>query len=100
MMLFTENIFLPSRFKFTNKIAQNVRFEDTSIMEFNELFQPNIEREPYDISKIASWNWTGVDLSTESQYKKIKNPSRTRKARDFNPKACDKSINWWLENGL
>jgi len=53
-----------------------IRFEDTSIMEFNELFQPKIERVPYDISKIASWNWTGVDLSTESQYKKHKNPTR------------------------
>ena len=56
-----------------------IRFEDTSIMEFNELFQPKIEREPYDISKIVSWNWTGVDLSTESQYKKIKNPPRLEK---------------------
>jgi len=56
-----------------------IRFEDTSILEFNELFQPKTEREPYDISKIISWDWGGVDLKIESQYRKIKNPQRLEK---------------------
>ena len=48
-------------------------------MEFNERFQPKIVREPYDLSKIISWNLTNADLSIESQYRKIKNPPRLKK---------------------
>lgn len=59
-----------------------IRFEDTTLMEFNELFCPKTEREPYAISKIISWEWNGVNLRNESQFKKYKNPQRLEKVQD------------------
>jgi len=46
-----------------------ITFEDTSQLEYNELFQPKSNREPYNASKIEEWDWSGVILSQESQYK-------------------------------
>lgn len=46
-----------------------VTFEDTSQLEYNEIFRPKTEREPYDISKIEAWSWLSTQLNQESQYK-------------------------------
>jgi len=51
-----------------------ITFEDTSKLEYNEIFRPKREREPYDASKIQGWEWVGVNLSKESQYEKRRNP--------------------------
>jgi len=48
-----------------------IRFEDTSIMEFNELFQPKIEREPYDISKIVNLNTKKLRIHPDSKNKSL-----------------------------
>ncbi|WP_020480806.1 hypothetical protein, partial [Myxococcus xanthus] len=46
-----------------------IRFEDGSQLEHNELFElPRPEaRRPYERQRIQTWDWTGVDLSKESQ---------------------------------
>lgn len=46
-----------------------ITFEDTSKLEYNEIFRPKRDREPFDSSKIEAWDWTGVALTRESQYK-------------------------------
>lgn len=53
-----------------------ITFEDTSQLEYNEIFRPKREWEPYNASKIQGWTWAGVALNKESQYKAHKHPSR------------------------
>ena len=62
----------------------SITFEDTSKLEYNELFSPKSEseREPYDASKIKSRTWAGVALKKESQYKAQKTPPRLKFRRD------------------
>lgn len=56
----------------------HIWFEDTSKLDYNEIYQPRGEREPYDRSSIEAWPWKseGVQITQESQYKKRKNPQR------------------------
>ncbi len=46
-----------------------IRFEDTSVLKYDEIYRPKNNREPYDKSKIECWSWQDVDLTKESQYK-------------------------------
>lgn len=59
-----------------------ITFEDTSKLEYNEIFQPKTEREPYDASKLQGWEWQGTELSKESQYKAYKEPRRLERRVD------------------
>lgn len=59
-----------------------ITFEDTSKLEYNEIFRPKREWEPYDASKIEGWEWVGVNLSKESQYEKHRNPRRLEPCLD------------------
>lgn len=43
-------------------------FEDSSFLEYNELYKPNDAARMFDRSRIESWDWTGWDIRTESQY--------------------------------
>jgi hypothetical protein len=53
-----------------------ITFEDTSIIENSEIARPKSDRKPYDPSKIDCWDWSGINLTVESQFKKRKNPAR------------------------
>jgi superfamily II DNA or RNA helicase len=53
-----------------------ITFEDSSKLEYNEIFSPKAEREPYDAALIEQWVWSGVDITQESQYKHHANPKR------------------------
>ena len=46
-----------------------VYFADTSLLIGNEILRPKKTREPYNLSAIESWTWSGVKLTQESQYK-------------------------------
>ena len=46
-----------------------IRFEDTSVLKYDEIYRPKNNREPYEKSKIECWSWQDVDLTKESQYK-------------------------------
>ncbi len=46
-----------------------IRFEDTSVLKYDEIYRPKNNREPYDKLKIEYWSWQDVDLKKESQYK-------------------------------
>ena len=56
-----------------------IRFEDTSLLESNQLYLINPEREPFDKGKIIEWDWDNVNLNAESQYKRIKTPPHLEK---------------------
>lgn len=49
-----------------------VTFSDTSVLAYNEIFRAKSEWKPYDRALIQVWDWTGVNTSAESQYKKRK----------------------------
>ena len=51
-----------------------ITFEDTSKLEYNEIFRPKNIREPFDSTRIERWKWSGVDLTKESQYRSQKSP--------------------------
>lgn len=51
-----------------------ITFEDTSKLEYNEIFRPKSEWSPYDASTIQGLDWTGITLNKESQYKPHRNP--------------------------
>ena len=53
-----------------------ITFEDTAKLEYNEIFRPKSDREPYNASNIDRWNWADTVLKKESQYKAHKNPPR------------------------
>ena len=59
-----------------------ITFEDTSKLEYNEIFRPKTDREPYDASEIDGWDWSGITLTRESQYKAVKEPPRLEFRRD------------------
>ncbi|MDX1992561.1 MAG: DEAD/DEAH box helicase family protein [bacterium] len=59
-----------------------ITFEDMSQLEYNEIFRPKSEWEPYDASRIQGWTWAGVALNKESQYKAHRNPARLELRRD------------------
>ncbi len=46
-----------------------IRFEDTSVLKYDEIYRPKNNREPYDKSKIECWQWKDIDIKKESQYK-------------------------------
>ncbi|PEN14804.1 helicase [Longibacter salinarum] len=54
----------------------HIWFEDTSKLDYNEIYQPKGEREPYDRTSIEAWSWEGVQIRKESQYKKKTDPRR------------------------
>lgn len=48
--------------------SPTIRFEDGSFLVYNEIYKlTGNPPPPYDPTKIESWDWTGVDLSKESQ---------------------------------
>jgi len=50
-----------------------IRFADTSYLQYNEFFQvPEDRYESYHRDRIEVWDWSGVDITTESQYKHVK----------------------------
>lgn len=53
-----------------------ITFEDTSKLEYNEIFRPKSDREPYDSSSIEGWEWPDVAMTKESQYKARRDPRR------------------------
>jgi hypothetical protein len=66
-----------------------VWFVNGSSLEGNEHVELKLKHPPYDPAKIQAWDWSGVDLRTESQGKE-KNPTsiqarliRELKARDY-----------------
>lgn len=52
------------------KEAPAIRFENGGYLEGTELFMPPIGagRVPFDRERIETWDWTGVDLTKESQH--------------------------------
>ena len=42
-------------------------FHDGSMLEGNQLTEPSTKHPPYDASKIQVWDWTGTDITRESQ---------------------------------
>ncbi|MEL6393831.1 MAG: hypothetical protein AAFR97_13875, partial [Bacteroidota bacterium] len=59
-----------------------ITFENTAKLEYNEIFRPKSDREPYDASTIEGWDWRSTELRQESQYKAHKNPSRLEHRQD------------------
>lgn len=55
-----------------------ITFEDASKLEYNELLAPKGEGErmSYDASTIQEWDWEGVKINKESQYKAQGDPKR------------------------
>ena len=59
-----------------------ITFEDTAKLEYNEIFRPKSDREPYDASAIEGWDWTDTALTRESQYKARRSPARLEHRSD------------------
>ncbi len=49
------------------KYPPPIWFVDGSCLEGNQHVSPKSKHDPYDRSKIVAWDWTGVDLTKESQ---------------------------------
>jgi superfamily II DNA or RNA helicase len=60
---------------FFYKSTPEIWFADGSVLEGSSLSELKEDIEPYQKSKITTWDWTGIDLSKESQ--------------DVNPKLTD-----------
>jgi len=60
---------------FFYKLTPEIWFADGSVLEGSSLSKLKEDVEPYERERIISWDWTGVDLSKESQ--------------DVNPKLTD-----------
>lgn len=54
-----------------------VRFHDGSWLQGNIFCKLRKESKPFDPTKIEAWDWTGVDITKESQYKSISAGKRT-----------------------
>ena len=65
--------------------SPTVRFANTSWLRYNEFFKIPEGRHPsFDKEKIETWNWTNVDIKTESQYKRVKENNTTKLVRRDN----------------
>ena len=65
-----------------------ITFEDTSKLEYNEIFRPKGDREPFDTGRIERWSWPGVVITQESQYKKRTNPKRL----EYRPRSVQRHL--------
>jgi len=52
---------------FLTKNPPLIWFVDGSSLEGNQHVSPKAKHDPYDRSKIAAWDWTGIDLTREAQ---------------------------------
>lgn len=59
---------------FFNKYPPKFYFVDGSTLSGNEFIDLSTQTAPYDLRKIDSWDWTGVDIESESQ-RVEKNPT-------------------------
>lgn len=61
-----------------------IRFENGAYLEHDEFFElpANSKRLPFDKDRIEAWDWTGVDLTKESQHREKRPDSIQRKVLD------------------
>lgn len=68
--------------KWFQEAYPTIWFEDTSKLEYNLIYRPKEDREPFNPSQITVWDWSSVDLQKESQYKACRDPQELQKQDD------------------
>lgn len=67
-----------------HKDAPAIRFENGDYLEQDEYFElpRGADRQPFDRSRIESWDWVGIDLKKESQHTQKRPDSIQRRVLD------------------
>ena len=56
-----------------------IRFENTSLLQFNQLHLIEREREPFNKENVIAWDWENVNFGVESLYTRIKDTQQLQK---------------------